>query len=242
MEIRIIKSAKKKKSHYTQVLNEIAQSNKLTLEERGLLLYFLSLPEDWKINKVRLHKTLNVGRDKLNSIWKGLVEKGYIQTKYRNENGKFTYEHYVYEIPPFTENPSSVIDLPFTENPSSVIDLPITEKPLTVEPYTENPSTYKQKETNKIEETNILELDILELDTSKENLVNEKKQDDIIVNISTMMKNLEFSIGNEILFDLIQTKSHNEIEKRIGRKLSIDELVYLRKIEKLILELEKFVI
>jgi hypothetical protein len=230
MEIRIIKSAKKKKSHYTQVLNEIAQSNKLTLEERGLLLYFLSLPEDWKINKVRLHKTLNVGRDKLNSIWKGLVEKGYIQTKYRNENGKFTYEHYVYEIPPFTENPSSVIDLP------------ITEKPLTVEPYTENPSTYKQKETNKIEETNILELDILELDTSKENLVNEKKQDDIIVNISTMMKNLEFSIGNEILFDLIQTKSHNEIEKRIGRKLSIDELVYLRKIEKLILELEKFVI
>ena len=157
MEIRIIKSAKKKKSHYTQVLNEVAQSNKLTLEERGLLLYFLSLPEDWKINKVRLHKTLNVGRDKLNSIWKGLVEKGYIQTKYRNENGKFTYEHYVYEIPPFTENPSSVIDLPFTE------------KPLTVEPCTVNPSTYKQKGINKIEETNILELD-----TSKENLENEK--------------------------------------------------------------------
>jgi hypothetical protein len=60
MKIRIIKSAKNKKSHYTQVLNEIAQNNNLTLEEKGLMLYFLSLPEDWKINKVKrfLNRTL----------------------------------------------------------------------------------------------------------------------------------------------------------------------------------------
>jgi hypothetical protein len=154
MKIRIIKSAKNKKSHYTQVLNEIAQNNNLTLEEKGLMLYFLSLPEDWKINKVKLHKTLNVGRDKLNSIWKGLVEKGYLQTKYRNENGKFIYEHYVYEIPPITENPSTVNDIP------------ITEKPLTVEPCTENTSTYKQIITNKLLQTNII------LDTSIENNIN----------------------------------------------------------------------
>ena len=235
MEIRIIKSAKKKKSHYTQVLNEIAQSNKLTLEEKGLLLYFLSLPEDWKINKVRLYKILNVGRDKLNSIWKGLVEKGYIQTKYRNENGKFIYEHYVYEIPPITENPLSVIDVPITENPLSVIDLPITENPLSVDPCTENQLTYKQNETKKIKETNILELDILEENILEENilvytgenlekLLSQVEKDYPMYPKQTILNSFEYG-----------TSDMDEIEEETGVKFDIK---LLSKIQGLVYQLK----
>lgn len=117
-------------SNYTVIPNEIFNSG-LSIEAIGLLSYFLSLPHDWVIYKTTLHTSLNIGRDKLDKIFKELTDNKYIKSTKSNNNGKITYEHIVY-------------DKPFTE-------IPLTVNPSTEKPFTEKPSTAKQhlQSTNK---------------------------------------------------------------------------------------------
>lgn len=132
-------------SNYTVIPNKIFNSG-LSIEAIGLLSYFLSLPHDWVIYKTTLHASLNVGRDKLDKIFKELTYNKYIKSTKSNNNGKITYEHIVYDKP-YTE-------IPYTEKPSTV--KPFTEKPSTVKPHlqsTNKPSTNKQssnKQNNNI--------------------------------------------------------------------------------------------
>lgn len=89
----------------------------LSIEAIGLLSYFLSLPHDWVIYKTQLHSQLNMGREKLDRVFKELQDKGYVlSVKEMNDKGQFTYNHIVYDNPYNGE--------PITENPH-------TEKPLT---------------------------------------------------------------------------------------------------------------
>lgn len=135
-------------SNYTVIPNEIFNSG-LSIEAIGLLTYFLSLPHDWVIYKTTLHNSLNIGRDKLDKIFKELTDNKYIKSTKSNNNGKITYEHIVYDKP-YTE-------IPFTEKPSTV--KPYTEKPSTVNPHlqsTKKPST--NKPSNK--EINIIDFDV----------------------------------------------------------------------------------
>jgi hypothetical protein len=115
----IVKS--KHASNYTVLPNEIFTSG-LSIEAIGLLSYFLSLPHDWVIYKTQLHTQLNMGRDKVDRIFKELNDKGYLMSvKEFNNKGQFTYNHIVYDKP-FNGEP--IADKPLTETPH-------TEKPLT---------------------------------------------------------------------------------------------------------------
>ena len=115
----IVKS--KHASNYTVLPNEIFTCG-LSIEAIGLLSYFLSLPKDWVIYKTQLHTQLNVGRERLDRIFKELTTKGYVlSVKEVDEKGHFTYNHIVY-------------DKPFNGEPST--ELPLTDKPLTGLPYT----------------------------------------------------------------------------------------------------------
>jgi hypothetical protein len=115
----IVKS--KHASNYTVLPNEIFTSG-LSIEAIGLLSYFLSLPHDWVIYKTQLHTQLNMGRDKVDRIFKELHDKGYlISVKEFNDKGQFTYNHIIYDKP-FNGEP--IVDKPLTETPH-------TEKPLT---------------------------------------------------------------------------------------------------------------
>jgi hypothetical protein len=118
----IIKS--KHAGNYTILPNEVFEQQ-LSMEAIGLLSYFLSLPSDWVIYKSQLHSQLNIGREKLDRMFKELQEKGYVLTiKKQNEIGKISYDHIVY-------------DKPYN-------DEPLYEKPYTEKPSTEMPSTAKQ--------------------------------------------------------------------------------------------------
>jgi hypothetical protein len=99
---QIIRSKKTGASRYTAISNEIIQSKTLSIEERGVLIYLLSLPEDWKIYKKNIWKQMNMGRDRFNKVWKALVEYGYIvSTKIFDTNSNLIvgYNHIVYEEP-----------------------------------------------------------------------------------------------------------------------------------------------
>jgi hypothetical protein len=78
---RILRSKKNDKSTYTLINNDILQSKTLEPEEKSILLHLLSLPEDLVTYKTVIWKDMNIGRDRFNKHWKGLVDKGYIHSK-----------------------------------------------------------------------------------------------------------------------------------------------------------------
>jgi hypothetical protein len=122
----IIKS--KHAGNFTVLPNEIFKQ-KLSLEAIGLLACLLKLPSDWVIQKSYLHIQLDMGRDKLDRVFKELQEKGFILTvKEFDDKGRFTYNHIVYDKPFNGEeykNPSA--ESPSTENPS-MVDLQLQNK------------------------------------------------------------------------------------------------------------------
>lgn len=98
---QIIRSKKNGKSRYTAVSNSIIQDKTMTLDERMVLIYLLSLPEDWIVYKTEIWKQINVGRDRFYKIWKVLEERGFIiSEKQTNTLGQIVgYNHVVYEEP-----------------------------------------------------------------------------------------------------------------------------------------------
>lgn len=95
----IIKS--KSVDRFTAIDNEIIRSFDLTLEERGLLIFLLSLRHDWVIYKTTLHDRVGCSKGTLDRVFKGLQDKGYIvSVKVINELGHFNgWNHVVYDVP-----------------------------------------------------------------------------------------------------------------------------------------------
>jgi hypothetical protein len=137
---QILRSKKTGKSRYTPIINEILQSFELTPEEKSILVHLLSLPEDWVVYKGIIWRHMNMGRDRFNKNWKGLVDKGYIvsirviDTETNLIKG---WNHIVYEEPVLSE---------FTELPND------QDSDLLNFSHSENQSIYKEikEQKNKI--------------------------------------------------------------------------------------------
>jgi len=87
----------------------VLQNESLSLKERGLLVYLLSLDENWVINKTFLVSKSEDGRESVFSAFDGLVKKGYIVEvpRERQKNGKFKAVNYIVHEEPnieFDEN------------------------------------------------------------------------------------------------------------------------------------------
>jgi hypothetical protein len=137
---QILRSKKTGKSRYTPISNEILQSSELAPEEKSILVHLLSLPEDWVVYKGIIWRNMNMGRDRFNKNWKGLVDKGYIvsirviDTETNLIKG---WNHIVYEEPVLSE---------FTELPND------QDSDLLNFSHSENQSVYKEikEQKNKI--------------------------------------------------------------------------------------------
>lgn len=129
----IVKS--KHASNFTTIHNDTLKEG-LSLEAIGLLMHFLSLPHDWVIYKTQVHKQLNIGKDKLDRVFKELQKAGYIlSVKEQRKDGIFEYQHIVYDKPYNGEPPSG--------------------KPCMAEPCVENPQLLNKEELNKQNKENI---------------------------------------------------------------------------------------
>lgn len=98
---QILRSKKNGKSRYTPISNEILQSKTLTSDQKSILVHLLSLPEDWVVYKTEIWRDMNIGRDRFNRSWDGLVELGYIiSVRKIKPNGQLEgYNHIIYEEP-----------------------------------------------------------------------------------------------------------------------------------------------
>ncbi len=125
-------------SQYTRIDNRTLQNADLTWEERGLLAYLLSKPDDWEVMMGDIQAQSPAGRDKTQGIIQGLIDKGYIVRERAHIDGRFKWTTKVFEIPSKAQSP----DFQSTEKQ-------LTEKPLIVESSieeqsTDEPSIYKQ--------------------------------------------------------------------------------------------------
>lgn len=66
------------KNKFTVISNNLAQNNNLSLKARGLICYFLSLPDDWVIYVDQLSNVLKEKRCSILSALKELKKEGYI--------------------------------------------------------------------------------------------------------------------------------------------------------------------
>lgn len=85
------------KKQYLCVTNELCQNNNLTLRARGLMVYLLSLPDDWKIHINHLCKVMLEGRDAIITVMKELKKFGYIH--HHKEGFQEGWQYFVFESP-----------------------------------------------------------------------------------------------------------------------------------------------
>lgn len=90
---------------YAQISRALIRDKSLSLKARGLLVLFLSYPQDWIVSIAYFIKEQELGRDSTYSIIEELEKAGYIvKEKYKEKNLNRT-RYYVSEEPRFKKIP-----------------------------------------------------------------------------------------------------------------------------------------
>ena len=123
-------------SHYTVVQNQVIRDRRLSWRARGILIYLLSMPDDWRTTASHLASTGLEGRDAIRACLEELETVGYIQRKKRQDDrGRWSTATYVFDCP---QNPQELsppkTDFPASVNPALLEepkkkDLPVTNSP-----------------------------------------------------------------------------------------------------------------
>jgi len=129
-------------SNYTVVGNELIQNTALSWKARGIIIYLLSMPENWEFNLSDLENRATEGRAALRSGIDELKEAGYIRIeKDRAGHGRFDgYTWWVFEEPKCENQPTV----------APKVDFPKSDKPQTEKPTSDNriqESKHPTKET-----------------------------------------------------------------------------------------------
>ena len=97
---QIIKS--KTTERFTTIPNEICKSLELTMEEKGMMAFLLSLPSDWVLYRQNLYNSMSDGKSTIDRVFRSLQKKGYILSVrvHDTTSGKFLgWNHIVYDEP-----------------------------------------------------------------------------------------------------------------------------------------------
>lgn len=120
--------------NFTRIQNQLITDVRISVEARGLMVFILSLPNDWSFSIRGIASQTGLGVSVVERLITELKKYGYAKSEIIRDKGRIVGSSWeFYEIP--------YIDLPCTATPYSV--LPYTAEPCTVLPYTENEGTYK---------------------------------------------------------------------------------------------------
>jgi hypothetical protein len=101
---------------FTMVPNGILQDPNLSLKQKGMMCYLISLPNGWKIYKTELEKHFTDGRESISNAIEDLVNLGFIdKVEKPKDQGKFS--GFTYTVKPLRENRYG---LSATDNPSLI--------------------------------------------------------------------------------------------------------------------------
>ncbi len=116
MTNRIIRAARRHR--YAQIEMKAIEDARLSWAARGLLIYVLSRPDDWRVITKHLVKQGNLRRDGIHSLLRELRKCGYVRRRTtRNKQGSFSgVDYYVHEL---GDQISPRTDLPYPAEPDS---------------------------------------------------------------------------------------------------------------------------
>lgn len=111
---------------FTILRNDAVRDARLSWKATGLLVYIISLPDDWRLYLTDLAKRKKDGRDATRAGLAELEQAGYLSIEQVRDGGRFveTIWH-VSDVPATVEKPAA--EKPDSENPNTVN--PDTEKP-----------------------------------------------------------------------------------------------------------------
>jgi DnaD/phage-associated family protein len=184
----------KKEDNYTVVNNYCLRDNRLSWKAKGLLVYLLSLPDDWQIYQDELIQHSTDGISSTSSGIRELMEYGYIKReRRRNEQGHLKgYIYTVYEQPLTTFTDCS----------------PRCEKPKTEKPITENRMLLNTNNTKYLkeeeEEEGVIQNEQAELNPRIEFIYRKNISNRIGELVKSKLIALQLTYGIELLHKAIE--------------------------------------
>jgi len=102
----MIVRSKRPDKHYTVLGNDIIRDQRLSWRARGILVYLLSMPENWKTTASWLTANGQEGRDAVRIALSELETIGYLKRqKHQDDRGRWSTATYVYDYP---QNPQQL--------------------------------------------------------------------------------------------------------------------------------------
>lgn len=96
----MIVRSKRPEKHFTVIQNQVIRDRGLSWRARGILVYLLSQPDDWKTTAAHLTAVGVEGRDSVRIALSELETRGYLQRrKHQDERGRWTTAIYVFDDP-----------------------------------------------------------------------------------------------------------------------------------------------
>lgn len=124
------------RSNFTTLPNDLIRDPNLSWKALGILVFVLSLPDNFRLHLSHLSKQKTSGRDATRTGLLELQRAGYLRIKReRGERGKFSHTtRLVSDQPEYQELGSPRSDFPTTVNPTAG------------NPYSENPTLISTKD------------------------------------------------------------------------------------------------
>ena len=135
-----------KTAKFTQVSKEILENKKLSLQAKGLLVFFLSFPDTFRHSEHSIMKFCNNGRDSIRRCIHELVSLGYlVRTQPRDDLGLYEKSFWIILEDPGLKSkiPSYLLPFPHRLTKKPLPDHPMPENPSTGNPSPENPQPEK---------------------------------------------------------------------------------------------------
>jgi hypothetical protein len=86
----------KRTENFTIIGNDVIQDERMSIEARGVLIFILSLPENWVVRKNDLQKRLKISRRTIDRCFDEMKEYGYLcETDFVKKDGKFNGKGYI---------------------------------------------------------------------------------------------------------------------------------------------------
>jgi hypothetical protein len=103
----MIRRSRRPDTGFTIMANDTIRDSTLSYKARGLLLYLLSLPDDWTVSSEHLARVSD--RDGRDAVRTGLAEleaAGYLKRwRHQDAAGRWVNESIIYDRPQHGENP-----------------------------------------------------------------------------------------------------------------------------------------
>jgi len=135
--------------NFVTIPNRVLEDKRLSLEAKGLLCWLLARPNDWTFKLALIGPVVGIGRDKIERLFRDLIEAGYVDRIQERSDGRWgPVEYVVFDEPQGFANQTANTGEAERIYDLDTVEPPRPEKPGPAKPVPVNQGAYiKQKDT-----------------------------------------------------------------------------------------------